>query len=271
MTRRKGKRKQGRRYTVRKAYDNCQIHHPDGTLLFLASEKMVDFYLSKNLGELISEGPPRAIKLNFVPKGMGHAGREFYLIPRKNHCAVCGATERLSKHHVVPECYRRYFEVKMKEGWSHDVLALCKECHDSYELKASEFKRRLEQKYDAPMQGRGFTIDHQNRRIKKLTNTYKKYSHLIPADKAVEIEQELKAYFQVGDLALVQQEQWDHAGQLPEYIRHPDFKSHGELVLESYEGTTFDFVVMWRKHFLETMNPQFLPQLWDVNHYVEKV
>ena len=32
----------------------------------------------------------------------------------------------------------------------------------------------------------------------------------------------------------------------------------------------YDFVKKWRKHFVDNMNPQFLPKYWSINSPLEK-
>ena len=47
-----------------------------------------------------------------------------------------------------------------------------------------------------------------------------------------------------------------------------DYVSHGEMVMNRVmaDGHLVDFQRRWRRHFLDTMQPQFMPPFWDVNH-----
>lgn len=53
-----------------------------------------------------------------------------------------------------------------------------------------------------------------------------------------------------------------------EYIRH------GEKVVEYYKNTNGGLIALeniWRKHFLTTMQPKYLPDLWSMNHTAERL
>lgn len=47
-----------------------------------------------------------------------------------------------------------------------------------------------------------------------------------------------------------------------------DYISHGELVVRAVKdrGELKLFQRKWRQHFVDTMQPQFLPKLWSVEH-----
>ena len=50
-----------------------------------------------------------------------------------------------------------------------------------------------------------------------------------------------------------------------------EFSPHAEVVVRSVreEGgreALLQFQRRWRQHFLDTMNPRFLPPLWNVHH-----
>eukprot|EP00826_Nyctotherus_ovalis_P055987 TRINITY_DN7492_c0_g1_i11.p2 TRINITY_DN7492_c0_g1~~TRINITY_DN7492_c0_g1_i11.p2 ORF type:complete len:123 (+),score=17.33 TRINITY_DN7492_c0_g1_i11:95-463(+) len=44
--------------------------------------------------------------------------------------------------------------------------------------------------------------------------------------------------------------------------------SHGEIVVSHIEDIG-NFIRMWRKRFLDNLNPKFLPKGWSVNHRIE--
>lgn len=52
-----------------------------------------------------------------------------------------------------------------------------------------------------------------------------------------------------------------------------NYTAHGEKVVEFYKNSKQGLVTlerMWREHFLETMKPNYLPDLWSVEHNVER-
>ena len=52
-----------------------------------------------------------------------------------------------------------------------------------------------------------------------------------------------------------------------------DFKNlHGKFVVEKMKDheELKDFILMWRRNFVDTMNPKFLPAAWNVYHQFER-
>ena len=58
----------------------------------------------------------------------------------------------------------------------------------------------------------------------------------------------------------------------PEFSRIPNdnYSPHGKVVVQSYMERSGEGICAlerrWRKHFLETMRPKFLPPLWSIEH-----
>lgn len=100
---------------------------PEGTLLCTCNRKKIDWYLSRNLADLVSEDPP-TIKLKFKPGGNGHATEPFYLSKKENRCVICGSYKEVIRHSVVPHSYRQYFDLKYKSRSSHDIVLVCRKC-----------------------------------------------------------------------------------------------------------------------------------------------
>lgn len=48
---------------------------------------------------------------------------------------------------------------------------------------------------------------------------------------------------------------------------------HGEKVVQEImeEEGLLEFEKVWRQHFLDTMQPRYLPDLWSVNHSHDKL
>jgi len=47
---------------------------------------------------------------------------------------------------------------------------------------------------------------------------------------------------------------------------------HGKEVIEKVmaEDGVGDFIKMWRKHFIDEMQPKFLPAGWKIDHQIER-
>ena len=57
-------------------------------------------------------------------------------------------------------------------------------------------------------------------------------------------------------------------------IHNSKFIPHGKKVVDFYmkkDGGLLEFEKMWRRNFVETMKPKFLPSLWSIEHRPEKM
>lgn len=65
---------------------------------------------------------------------------------------------------------------------------------------------------------------------------------------------------------------WDMIREASElHTREPNenYCTHGEKVVQKFQtdfGGLKELEKLWRQHFLNTMEPKYLPPLWDVNH-----
>lgn len=247
----------------RKIYGNCRVLSPDGILMFLCEEKRINWYIERKLADKINDNPI-TIKFNFKPNGLGNNDKPYGLIEMSNKCVICGSEEFLTRHHVVPICYRRYFPLKYKSKNHHDVLAVCFDCHEKYEVKAFELKRRLAEEYNAPldgildksMEGKGAKIIGYSRLL--LSDN----SKFVPKNRLEEIRSVM----------------FDHFGR--EYTEKDLIetsllkttmckKTHGEIVVSKLDSIQ-EFIEMWRTHFVESNDCKCLPDKWRVNNVIER-
>lgn len=242
-------------------YGNYQVLDPDGCLMFRCDSKKFGWYLRKNLAEQIE---PNVIKLKFKPAGQGYRQSSYYLQDRANICVVCGKKEDLSRHHVVPYCYRKCFPEHIKKHNYYDVLPLCTDCHDKYEAKYALKKRKeLAQQYDAPVHGVGIreTCEKQNRAC-RAANTLFFHGKKIPAEKRRRLLSSIEEF--LGKEPTEQEIESMAEVSISRYCKGPFYKTHGELVVAKIESIG-SFVKEWRKHFVSTMKPKFLPSGWGID------
>ena len=92
----------------------------------------------------------------------------------------------------------------------------------------------------------------------------------IPEKRRNELLSTVQEYFKTGEPT---REMLLQASELETRRENCDFISHGREVVRKVkeEGGLLAFERMWREHFLETMNPKYLPPLWTVDHEQEKV
>lgn len=93
-------------------YHNCYLQAPDGDTLCTCDKKKAEWYVSKQLGEVVSE-EPFTVKLKFEPSGraLGEVGK-YYTLVKVNQCVVCGTSDKFIRKNVVPREYRKYFPCK---------------------------------------------------------------------------------------------------------------------------------------------------------------
>ena len=245
---------------TKKPYDNCTIYGPDGLFLCRCNENKAKWYLQRNLAKIRSENPLEII-LTFIPKGKGNYGDAFYSGTRENKCVVCGAEERLSRHHIVPQCYRRHFPEKVKNHSSHDVVLLCRKCHHSYERIADDLKNVLAKEYNAPLHNKVDTKIRRRRRIAGLAYTLLNF-HSIPKDKQDKMLEPIREYLKRQDIS-------DGDLKRLSSMKKEAFSTytHGRITVSKITDIE-GFVIRWRQHFYDIMKPKFLPKNWDINRSV---
>lgn len=52
-------------------------------------------------------------------------------------------------------------------------------------------------------------------------------------------------------------------------VENRDYVPHGKLVVRNVKQNTglYEFQKRWRKHFVETMKPSYLPKNWSIEHF----
>ena len=239
----------------RKIYGNWQVQSPDGILMFRCDEKKAMWYVKRNLGDIINSDP-KTVKLNFTPNGLGNHQRSYGLTEMLNICVVCGTNEFLTRHHVVPHCYRRYFPLEIKSHNFHDVLSVCVHCHDKYERKADDYKVQLSSIYQAPINGE--PIDNKEIiKARKLANSLINFENAMPENRKIEIRNQIKDILGVKKL---------HKSRLQKLLNLEvkySNKTHGEIVVSKIQDIR-GFMTSWRKHFIENNDCKFIPKNWSI-------
>lgn len=130
------------KFLNKQKYENIAMKSPGGHLMCYIGSKRANWYVTRNLATYNNE---KEIQLLFNPGGLGHYFDKARNIPVRNICVVCDhdEIEHLSKHHSVPECFRKHFPEKWKAYRSHEVLFLCVSCHIKYELEAQKLKNEM--------------------------------------------------------------------------------------------------------------------------------
>lgn len=239
-------------------YGNCTVLPPGSDVpMFRTNLERMAWYLERGLATLVTNSPP-SIRLTFEPKGPGHAGDPYFLQSFKNRCVVCGLAEGLSHHHIVPNCYRRFFPRTSQElgRWMYDVLLVCGDCHDRYEDAAHELKKLISKEYKIHPAGNTSLTKEEVNVIRAAAALYR-HGDKIPNPKRAEFEDILKAYLKKDSYS-----KEDCHRTWKTLQKSVQVTPAGLLVAQKITSID-DFAIRWRRHFMKTMDPKFLPELWD--------
>ncbi len=231
---------------------NFTAYDPDGEFLFNCDSKKARWYIKKNLASWINDEQTH-FKLNFVPKGHGNRdlGKYFteYIV---NQCVICGCDDHLTKHHVVPSCYKRHFPEVCKSNDHFDVLLICSECHEKVERSYDDRKKKLGKHYKGD-------LEHTYNSYKELNSfirTAQKHEEYLDearkqlmVEKASKIKPEIDTFDKLMNCELI-----DIGGNL-------DNEICSKIVKDSQDDLK-NFIVSWRELFLEYGQPNFLPNGW---------
>ncbi|ORX59811.1 hypothetical protein DM01DRAFT_1318003 [Hesseltinella vesiculosa] len=238
-------------------YENWKVYSMHNKLIFRCGQKKTQWYLDRHLAIPHPE-QKRAIQLTFEAAGDGHAKDKYMIEDRDNACVACSSQASLTKHHVVPEVYRRAMPVSIKsksvnaikKNWSsttdllllltglqsRDILILCKYCHDKYERHAVDMKKKLAEKYSCPLEGKGWVQMPEHRSVKKAAQALRMPPDAlakIPKDRTDQLTQIVETFRD--NTPSIKGCPWSqvlaHCADLRDRVRGPDFVDHGTFVI----------------------------------------
>lgn len=236
-------------------YANCVILTPDDKILCRSGERRMQWYLDHGLAEKVCDDPP-TIRLNFPPAGRGDSEDPYMLADKSNVCVVCGTAESLTRHHVLPYCYRIHFSEENKSHTSYDILPVCVPCHEDYEHHARLLRKaiiaelRIEENDGVEMDAGAF-------KAIKAANAIKRHGAKIPPERVDELRARIMAHCGKTELT---EEDIDAAAKL-EWIVRENFSCASKKVVESQKSID-EFAKRWREHFVATMKPRHMPPHW---------
>lgn len=240
-------------------YEHIKMFHPDGTLMCCTSIKRASWFINRNLAKWIK--PNKEFQLIFTPAGHGKKDIPFYTQEYKNCCVVCGRNDNLNKHHVFPRVFRKNMPLMYKSSTSYDVLPICLDCHETYETEGHKLKTELAEKFLGITQLEAPTEESKTNakiiRARKFLSELDENFQMVRNGKIVSPPEDVIREYQKFASMELHTENVEHWG-----------KRIMDIILSQNEEQ--QFVELWRQHFLDTMNPQYMPDYWHVNHPLEK-
>lgn len=247
-------------------YGDYRFYHPDGSLMFITTERRANFYTTKDLVSQDTTDPKKFV-FKTEPANWGFwdtSLHHYHLRLKKNRCVVCGSNEQLTKHHVLPVTFQRYYPNDPEDAGvrSHDMLLLCLDCHETYEQKyADPVRNQWAIKHEAHLNHR-FKNTELGQAVKMAkTLLRKRLPAQIQRKLIEEVAKVLTKKPSKDDLNRLATLGWRDTQELLEKA------DMGKKVTDAWDlGELRRF---WRSHFVESMNPQFLPEGWSIDAPVE--
>lgn len=129
-----------------------------------------------------------------------------------------------------------------------------------------KLKQQLAQQYDAPLNGTGWSYNSELGAAKKAARALQKSAYTIPAARLEEIRSIVKSHLGLSTEHTLTEDQIQSVADIDPVIKTELYMSHGQAVvsrLTNSEQLT-EFIKMWRQHFLDVMQPEFLHPSWTV-------
>jgi len=230
--------------------------------------------------------------------GEGDTSALYAKAPKQNVCVSCGEAQNLVRHYIIPYAYRALMPLKYKSHMSHDIVILCCYCNIHCEKARRQRIEEVEEVFKPPQGYRPqFENDQRLYKVRSAAVALKKWAGRMPMEKVREHETMVMDYLQeregvllVGDDGADHQlQQRQHSDNLDDAkqlsptdlqeaidvkyrVENPNFVSSHQVVVsaivESGEEGVSDFVKGWRRHFLDTVQPQYMPFGWSVDNSV---
>lgn len=294
----KGKLKDPSRMEARQSelYHNIMLLDPNGNQLCNIKRDRVTWYISRGLADLrhkdhcpalsdtrlqcaCSQDADMAVQLRFEPKGRGHEGNEYYLAPKKNECVVCAADTSLLRYSVVPHYYRRHMPEYLKSRSSHDIVLMCVSCHQIASFHADTLRAQLAQECGIPRHVSTPKEDADRKRARSYaTALLSARAENIPRTRRIEMFRTLRVFQkarageaggegeeemednilrEIANLTCVDKTQNEEEGGGGQLVSQGHL-SQGHLIVAAQRDLHI-FIRRWRRHFIESMQPQYLP------------
>lgn len=231
-----------------KPFGECEVYHSDDTLAFNCTPAKARWYMKNKVVTIINEEP---LKIRFISESRCKSYN------KADKCVCCGSSNNLTKHHIIPYCYGKYFIKGYKSNQTNrDIVVMCADCHSSYEQKANEFKDKIIKHYNISNSNYYSNDDLKSIRIVKYAQTLIKHYDKIPKNKIILLENEIKKYYNIDNLS---NEKLQEISNVKKYTRN-----HGKIIISKIKDLN-KFVEIWRLHFIKNTNCKYLPKNYNIS------
>lgn len=238
-------------------YGNFLMRTPENEDLFYCNSLRALWYMRRGLVDVVSEEPP-ILRFCFVPRGLASKQR---IEPKENRCVVCGGREDLSRHHVIPVQFRRYFPARLKRYGFHDVLLMCVPCHEKYECRSMELRHEIAREHGTRLNNGGGAVHLSDvGHVMAAAWALLTAPDNIPEDRRRKLTEEVQVHLGKDTITQADLEQ---ITQLHPWEQPGGYRDYGEYVVSRLTDVQA-FVERWRQHFVNAMKPQFLPSSWSI-------
>jgi hypothetical protein len=210
---------------------------------------------------------------------------------KRNICVACGRDGHIIRHYIVPYAYRSLLPPEYKSHMSHDIVILCPDCHLDCERHSKRRMKRMENE----LRKKGmiserndidqFVEDAHLGHVRSCAVALVKWRDTMPNDQVERYEEVVREYLvsvckNDDDKATVptwngmeklSKSQLQKACGVKYRVKNPYYVSGSDIVVRSLKGDPVlisQFIIDWRKNFMDTVNPQHMPTGWRVDNPV---
>ena len=253
-------------------YDNITMFCPEGRQLSQISYKKAKWYVQKQLATWIGEDN-KAIRLTFEPKARSDEG-DYGRSLKQNICIACGDDEKYQmRFYIVPHVYRTLFPKRYKTHMSHDVVLLCSDCHLIMGTAANNRMNEIEDEFNPQKR---FATNQRQYKVRSAALALLNWRHKIPEQKISDHEATVRQYLTeektpIPENDLLTNETLQRIKDVDHRIENPNYIPGPVLVVNSIvndQEKMADFIRSWRRFFVNTIHPRFLPDGWSIDYAV---
>jgi len=257
---------------TRPLFENIALEAPDGKLLAYINKSKLKWYLKNGLGNEMDDcNGNKTFRLNFEPSKRLEDSK---IEKIENQCCVCGSSDKgLVKHSIIPNLFKKCLPIEAKCFVQSDLVSLCPKCNyrcqkmdDKYKSKllneiGVDVKKELDLKEAHLKIGKAYKCA-QSLTIHGSKMSRKQFEFLWSEIKSIYMD--VFQRIAPSDLTVILAECSKFP---PQYIIQRDIiKQFATQIVQHYsnKGELGEFVVGWRKHFLNSMHPKHMPGRWKV-------